>query len=131
MFNIDAKPTFKRRVEFVMTDEQTGQPMSLDVTFRALTTKESEPFDLTTGEGSKAFLRAAVVSMDGLVAAGNAPVTYNDTLRDRLLEQAWVRAGLAEAYFKAVVGLREGNSDGLPAAGPVAAEQPASATMTH
>lgn len=120
MFNVDAKPIFTRTITFDMIDPTSGQPQSFTATFRALSDEERAAFDLTTVDGSKALLRAAVQSIDGLIDEDGKPAAYAGPLRERLLDLGWVRAGLAIAYFAGLNGMREGNSAGRPGAGPPA-----------
>lgn len=126
MLRISVEPTFTRAVTFEMCDPKTGEKISLTATFRALTETQQAAFDLTTLDGSKRFLRASVVSLDGLVDDEGKPVAYADSVREALIDARWVRMGLANAYFAGINGLVAGNFGGLPAAGQPATSQPSS-----
>lgn len=109
MFNIDAKPIFKTPVKFKMVDPASGEKLSLDATFDALSDEEIKTFDLSTADGSKAFLRRVLRNLEGLTDAGGNAVTMTPEIRDRLLELQWLRGALGVAYFDGVNGAREGN----------------------
>lgn len=109
MFKIVDTRTFTLVVP-IMTPADGGYiKESLRATFQVIDTEAMEAFNLATAEGTTAFLKAAVVKLDGATNADNEPIAYNEQLRDQLLKLQFVRQALATAYFEAMTRVKEGN----------------------
>ena len=65
--------------------------------------------DLRTTEGSTAFLKDVLVKLDDIADETGSPLSWSDEVRDAVLCLPYARTALAAAYFKAMVGAREGN----------------------
>ena len=107
MFKINARPTFTIDVPIAL--EGMAEPMVLKTTFRAISDEEALTHDFNSAEGFKAFLREVVVEMHDLVDDDDAPVSYSDAIRDRLLGWQHIRLGLQRAYWTALTKARLGN----------------------
>lgn len=106
-FAIDVDPRVTGRPRIAATAEAPEQRFS--AVFRVMPVSEFERHDLATGAGARAFLVAAIVSLDDVQdAAGNA-LSFDDALRDRVIDQPLARAALVRAYVEAVEEAARGN----------------------
>lgn len=108
MFVFDPNPTFTHTVKVKVPVDGGFVDQTFRATFAVVPTEEAKNYDLDDGDGSTAFLRRAVTHMHDLIGLDDQPVTYNDKLRDALLNQSYVRKALARAYFDAISGVQSG-----------------------
>jgi hypothetical protein len=57
---------------------------------------------MSTGEGSTAFLREAIVGMADIADENGQPIVYSEDLRDQLIAVPYVRGAIARTYFTAI-----------------------------
>lgn len=109
MFTVTDEMTFTHPVKMLVPADGGHKPQHFKATFRVLDTDREGAFDLSTAEGSTAFLQAIVTHMDELVGADEQPVPYSDELRDKLIRWPFVRSALVRTYYDAVRKAPEGN----------------------
>lgn len=109
MFNIDARPIFKRTVKVQVPTDAGIEEQTFTATFAALDTDELAAFDLSTGDGTTAFLRTVIVALDDIAGKDGALIPYSDELLVRVLKKQWVRIGLYRSYALGISGEAEGN----------------------
>lgn len=109
MFVVDPKPTFSHTVKVQVPVDGGFKDQDFKATFAVVATDDIQNYDLSSGSGTKDFLRAAIVHMSELVDKNNDPISYNDEIRDLLLGQLYVRKALVRTYFDAVSGAQLGN----------------------
>ena len=109
MFKIAKDPQFTHEVEIDVPADGGWDRQSIKCTFRVLPAEELAQFDTRSNEGQKDFLRAVIVRLDDLVDEKDKPLSYNNKLRDYLLELFYVRVPLLKAYTDAMIMGRVGN----------------------
>lgn len=109
MFKILNNPTFTHEVEINVPADGGYDRQSLKATFKVLGADELGLFDTSGNQGQKDFLKAVIVKLDDLMDEEGRALSYNDKLRDKLLELFYVRIPLLEAYSRAMVIGRAGN----------------------
>lgn len=109
MFNIAKERIFKRAVKISAPDGDGVSEETLQATYRALDEKAEKEFDLATVDGTKEFLRAAIVRLDDVVGSEGEPLPYSAELRDLVLGASYARIALVRTYFFELAGAREGN----------------------
>lgn len=109
MFIVDDRPTFTREVKVLVPEGDGHREEKIKATFLVIPTSEIDAGKLGTGEGTKEFLRTAVVRLDDLVDKAKQPVAYTDAVRDLVLDLPYVRVALANKYFDEVSKAAEGN----------------------
>jgi hypothetical protein len=84
---------------------------TLKVTYNYIDLDERKKFDITTSEGTEAFLKRVVRKLDDLTDEKNQPVPYSDELRDRVLKLNPVRQAVSNGFFQATSneGPKQGN----------------------
>lgn len=82
---------------------------NLKVTYNYLGLDETKAFDLSTPEGTTAYLKAIIHSFDDLTDDKNKPVGYTAALRDQLLNAQYVRQPVMGHYLDAVRKVKPGN----------------------
>lgn len=103
MFKLVANPRFSRTVEVNVPVDGGFEKHTFKATYQVIEDADGDgAHDLETTEGSTAFLRSALVSMDDLVGDDDKPLPYSDKLRDQLLKVPYIRIALARTYFQAV-----------------------------
>jgi hypothetical protein len=108
MFTIQDDPQFTHTVKVQVPVDGGFKAQEFKATFRVVPPEETDRHDLHTTEGSTAFLRRVIVSLDDIGADGQI-LPYSDELRDRVLARPYARTALATTYFKAIAGARAGN----------------------
>jgi len=109
MFKITDNPTFTRTVTIRVPADGGYISETLTAVFNVLPVTEMNSFDLATEKGARAFLTAAIHSLDDIGDENGKPLPYSDQLRDKVLDLPYARAALAEEYTRSVEGAREGN----------------------
>ena len=109
MFNIAAKPTFKRTVKASVPSDNGHDEQSFVATFRVIDTVKADSYNLGTESGSADFVRAVVVRLDDIVGDDKKPVPYSDELLEQVIALPYARLPLARAYMDAVGGAKTGN----------------------
>lgn len=109
MFVLDQNPEFTRTVKVKVPANGGFEEQSFKARFRVVPIEESENFDLTTTEGSTAFLRRALVNVDELSDKEKQTIIYNDAVRDQLLGLPYVRQAVYREYHAAIRGEASGN----------------------
>jgi len=77
--------------------------------FRVLPTDALDTYDLATSEGTTDFLRAVIVELFDLVDDNGEPITYNDEVRDYVINDPVARLALIQGYFGNTSRARKGN----------------------
>ena len=108
MFKVATDPTFTHQVVVMIPIDGGFDKQSFKATFRVLGKEEDRP-DLSTADGSTAFLRDVVTDMSELEGEDGQPLPYSDALRDRLLKVPYVQAALVRTYVAAVSKAPAGN----------------------
>ncbi|MEP1330104.1 hypothetical protein [Pseudophaeobacter sp.] len=109
MFNVVSNPTFTRTVPVSVPSGDGFDEQSLKATFNLLTDGEKEAFDVSTTDGVKDFLRAAVVRLDDLADEDGKPVAYTPEILEGLLGRGYVRLALLTTYTRAQIKAVTGN----------------------
>lgn len=109
MFNVLANPTFTRPVEVSIPDGDGHKKESLIATFSALSDSQTEEFNLSDPDGVKAFLRAAIVSLDDLGDDQGNPVPFSPEILENLIGRPYVRISLLRVYTRAQIEGLAGN----------------------
>lgn len=109
MFVVSKKPTFTHTVKIMVPTDGGYKASDLKTTFRVMPTDEANQYELDTAAGSSEFLRQVIECLHDLVDEDKSPLSYSDEVRDELLRQPYVRAGLARHYFNAISRAAEGN----------------------
>lgn len=109
MFNVAKERIFKRAVKINVPDGDGVSEETLQATYRALDEEAEKKFDLATVDGTKEFLRTAIVRLDDVVGQDGETLTYSAELRDLVLGASYARVALVRTYFVELVGAREGN----------------------
>lgn len=116
MFKIIEDPQFTEDVPIDVPDGDGWRQEVLRTRFRALPVSELRTIDEAEGESIALLLDRAVVAFENVADADGSPLPGDGEWRDRLLDYAFVRAGLLRAYYSAQTGARVGNS--VPSAAP-------------
>lgn len=106
-FRLNPTPTFTRPVAVRVPEGEAATEVSFRATFRFV--PEDEVADLAETDGGKALLRRAVAAVLDVEDEAGKPLPDSDALRETLYALPYVRVALAQTYFRAVSGLREGN----------------------
>ncbi|WP_102226922.1 hypothetical protein [Acidimangrovimonas sediminis] len=109
MFKLAKEPQFTHDVPVQVPVDGGHEAQTLKARFRVIADDAAEEFDVSTTDGLKDFLRAAVVRIDDIVDEANDPVVWSADLFEELLNLAYVRIGLWNGYIKGLVGARLGN----------------------
>lgn len=109
MFKILSEPTFTHKVRISVPINGGYRDETVEATFRVVDPARLDSHDLRTTEGSTAFLKDVLVKLDDIADADGKPLPWSDEVRDAVLCLPYARSALAAAYFKAMVGAREGN----------------------
>lgn len=109
MFKIVQDRTFIRTITVMTPSGNDFAKETLKVTYNYLSTEETKGFDLKSVDGSTAFLRRVVASLDDLSDADGNPLTFNEAVRDVVLAMPNARHAITEGYFIAINKAAEGN----------------------
>jgi hypothetical protein len=109
MFKVAAEPRFTHEVKVKVPVDGGFQEETFKATFRVLGPAKLEAVDLTSATGSMDFLREVIVSLDDLADAEGKPVDYSDEMLGHVLKLPYARRAMAQTYFDAVSGARQGN----------------------
>ncbi len=109
MFKIATNPEFTHKVTIKTPVDGGYREDTLKVRYRMMLVTETESYDLNTGPGTVDFLKAVIVSIDDVVGDDDKPLTYNDALRDQLLDMYNVRGAMVDGYLDAMRTARVGN----------------------
>lgn len=108
-FKVVQERQFTHRVKIFTPVDGGHKEESLKVTYRVIDAEELDRYDLSSTQESTDFLRAVVVRIDEAIGEDDAPLPYNDELRDVLLGMPHVRAALGRGYFDGIGKGRKGN----------------------
>jgi hypothetical protein len=106
MFNIDAEPRF---TDTVTVHLPGGKEETFKATFRVLPVDDFNGFDLSSSDGTRDFLKAAIAHLDELVDASKTPVAYSAAVRDQVIGMPHVRLALVRTYVQGIGRAIEGN----------------------
>lgn len=111
MFKISDEPQFTHDVPIQVPQNDGHREDMLRTRFRAITLSDGEEYDLTTKEGTTAYLQRIIVSFENLVTDEESPkpIACTDVVRDQLLDLPYIRTGLVTAYMRAMHKARAGN----------------------
>lgn len=116
MFEVIQDPQFVEDVRVDVPDGKGWRQHVLRTRFRAL--KVSDVDTITEDGGAVALLDRAVVEFEDLCDQDGKPVPGDGEWRALLLDYAFVRIALIQAYYSAVGRVRPGNSATSAAPGP-------------
>lgn len=85
MYKIDANPTFKRDVKFLVPVDGGFEENSISVIYKALDVDEISKFDQTNLADQKKYLIAVISEVGDVCDMAGKPLPYNHALRDRLI----------------------------------------------
>ncbi|MEE8612278.1 MAG: hypothetical protein V3V60_15980 [Sphingomonas aquatilis] len=108
MFVMQDNPTFNATARGKMPGED-GEDFSFKARFEALSQSEQEAFDLSTADGTIAFLKRTFVGASDVLGADEQPVPFTDATRDWMIDRIHTRGALVKAYFAEVYGAQLGN----------------------
>jgi hypothetical protein len=106
---IDKERTFTRTVTVFVPTDGGFEQQTVKATYRVIGVERAASFDQFTEAGARQFLQAVLVQLDDLAGADGQPVSYNDALRDQLIDVPYVRQALTLGYADAVSKARAGN----------------------
>lgn len=109
MFKLATEPTFRHKLRASVPVNGGYQDEAFEATYRVLSVDKSSEFDLNTGEGTTAFLKAVLVELHDIADAHGNPVDYSDEVRDAVLNLPYARAAIVRGYFDGIAGARKGN----------------------
>ncbi|MFG5381047.1 hypothetical protein [Yoonia sp. R2-816] len=111
MFKVTEEPEFTHEVPIQVPEDDGHREDMLRTRFRAISLSDGEDYDLTTKEGTTAYLQRIVVTFENLVTDEETPkqIECTDAIRDQLLDMAYIRTGLTTAYMRAMHRARVGN----------------------
>lgn len=105
MLRIDHSPTFWADVK---PKPVGGEDRSFRALFRVPRRSENDAFDLKTDGGLDAMMAAVIAKVDDVLDAQGKPLTAEQAM-PWMLDDAFVRLALIEAYFAGLNKAREGN----------------------
>ena len=106
MFTVTNSPTFTHPVPVMVPVDGGHEEQTLKATFKVVLVKVQ---DLSTPEGTLAFLKEILVSLDDICDENAKPIAYSDKVRDQMLALPYVRLALTQTYMAAVTKARVGN----------------------
>ncbi|MDX8354358.1 hypothetical protein [Cognatiyoonia sp. IB215182] len=109
MFKVVEEPEFTHDVPIQVPDDDGHSEQILRTRFRAISLSDGEAYDLSTKEGTTAYLQRIIVSFENLVDLEDRKIAYTDAVRDQLLDRPYIRMGLTTAYMRAMHKARAGN----------------------
>ena len=108
-FKVVAEPQFTHTVKIRTPVDGGYLDESCKATYRVIPAEEADAFDISTAEGSTAFLQRVIARLDELVDAEKNPIEWSDHVRDQVFCLPYARVGLARGYFEGVSGAKKGN----------------------
>lgn len=109
MFKIVRNPEFTHAVPVMLPVDGGFEEQTLKCRFRLLSVDDQALHDLTTTEGTEAWLRNICVSFEDVVGEDGKPIPQSDALTSQLLGSLPVRIGLMRTYTAALAKARLGN----------------------
>ncbi|ODR93524.1 hypothetical protein AUC70_11710 [Methyloceanibacter stevinii] len=109
MFKIIDEPKFTIPVTIKVPVDGGHKDETLTATFKVLKTETLAGFNMTTEQGTRDMLDAAVDRLDDLADGDGKPLEFNDEVKAAVLSLPYARAGLANAYYAAVTKVARGN----------------------
>lgn len=104
-----SNPTFTHVVRATVPQNGGFRDEVFKATFNVLSPNKMAEFDLSTGEGTTEFLKAAIVSLDEIADDSGQSLSYCDEIRDQVLALPYARTALINVYAKGVAGAKTGN----------------------
>ncbi|NEX47600.1 hypothetical protein [Pseudotabrizicola algicola] len=109
MLKIVKNPEFTAPVKVQVPAEGGYADMNFTARFKALTVSESEAFDMMSIRGTDDWLRTILIGWDGVVGEDDQPLSFNNAVRDQLLDVPFIRMAIIQAYNAAMMGAKRGN----------------------
>ncbi|UWQ76831.1 hypothetical protein [Leisingera sp. M658] len=109
MFNIIERPTFTRTVKVRVPKDNGVDEQDFKATFNAMDDDAFNGLGMMDIEGTKEFLRQAVVSLDDLTGADGKPIPYSEEIREAVFKLAYARVALMGAFHNGMMGALPGN----------------------
>ncbi|WP_126977475.1 hypothetical protein [Frigidibacter oleivorans] len=109
MFKVIKNPVFTATVRVTAPTEGGVVESSFTARFKALPVSEMAAINTFTPEGTVDFLRAILVGWEGVADEAGEPIAFNDASRDWLIDIAYVRTAIINAYNAAMMGAKRGN----------------------
>jgi len=116
VFTIIDDPEFTEAVPVEVPAGAEWRRETLVTRFRALRLSDLDALDEAGGDTVTRLLDRVVVGFDDLVDESGARLDGYSEWRARLLDYPFIRTALTQAYYRALMGARAGNS--APSAGP-------------
>jgi hypothetical protein len=110
-FTVTSERQFTARLRVLVPVDGGHREEAFKARYRVLDTARIEDFDLQNGgkEASDEFLRAVIVDLFDLLGEDGQPITYNDEVRDQVINIPYARIALVQGYFDGVSKGRRGN----------------------
>jgi hypothetical protein len=102
MFKLAVNPTFKHEVKVHSPVDGGYKVETIRATYNLLSTEEAKAFDLSSPDGTSAFLKRVIARLDDIVDDNERPMPHSDELRDRVIVMPHVRVALWRGYFDAI-----------------------------
>ncbi|MDE4175802.1 hypothetical protein PXK01_16690 [Phaeobacter sp. PT47_59] len=109
MFNVLENPTFTRPVPVQVPKGDGIEEQTFKATFNALDDDATEALAMADVEGTKDFLRRAILSMDDLSDEDGKSIPYSEEIREAVIARPYARIALMSAYHLGMNGLLPGN----------------------
>ncbi|MDJ1463404.1 hypothetical protein [Nitratireductor sp. GZWM139] len=99
-YRLDPSPQFWARVTVRRPGEQ-AEPETFRAKFQALAIDAFNEHDLSTEEGTRAFLDEALRDVDEVETMDGSPLSFTDAVRAQMIGAPHLRAALVSAYMAA------------------------------
>ncbi|SPH20985.1 hypothetical protein ASD8599_01726 [Ascidiaceihabitans donghaensis] len=108
-FTVTKNPEFTTDVEVMQPTGNGHDKKILRTRFRVVPNSEANEFDLSTFEGTQAYLDHIVITFENLVDENKDPMICDANLRSDLMDLPYIQNALVSAYTSALVGAKRGN----------------------
>lgn len=110
MFKVIKNPVFTAKVTVSAPTEGGQITSSFTGRFKAIPVSEAQKFNHYSPEDTTNYLRAIFIGWgEDLADEDGNPIAYSDMARDDLIDMAYVRQGVLNAYNAAMMGAKSGN----------------------
>lgn len=109
MFKVTEERQFTAKLRAFVPVDGGHKEESFKARFRVISNERVEDFDLSTTEGTSDMLRAVIVEIFELADENGQPLSYNDDVRDAVINIPYARTALIRGYFDNISKGRKGN----------------------
>lgn len=109
MLKVVKNPEFTATVKVLVPAEGGHSDASFTARFKALTVSQAEAFNMMSVDGTNDWLRTILIGWEGVVDDDGEPVTFNNQVRDELLDVPFIRMAVIQSYNAAMMGAKRGN----------------------